>query len=162
MPNSNKALSATISNVQRVRRRLTDGTMHMHFYHRPTKIRLPSPNDPSFTAAYKAAEQQLEMQQSKEPGPTTLPTPVNNYAHESFVEKLPAIEPTPISNEAEAVRYLTPQEVSSRWRNKITPETLANWRTMRLGPPYNKFGKAILYRLDLLEKWEQKNLIGAV
>jgi hypothetical protein len=57
--------------------------------------------------------------------------------------------------------YLTPEEVSLRWREKITPETLANWRAggRGMGPPYSKFGRAVLYRFDLLEKWEEKNVV---
>jgi hypothetical protein len=62
------------------------------------------------------------------------------------------------AHETDPRRYLTPEEVSLRWRGKITPETLANWRSLQIGPPYNKFGKAVLYRVDLLDLWEQVNL----
>jgi hypothetical protein len=60
---------------------------------------------------------------------------------------------------ASEFNYLTPEEVSNRWRRRITPETLANWRALHVGPAYSKFGKAVLYRLDLLEQWETKHLV---
>lgn len=58
-----------------------------------------------------------------------------------------------------ACSYLTPDEVCDRWRQRITPETLANWRALHIGPAYSKFGKPVLYRLDLLEIWEAKNVV---
>lgn len=54
--------------------------------------------------------------------------------------------------------YLTPQEVIERWRGSHAVRTLANWRSQGKGPPATKIGTRSLYRLDLLEKWEQKNL----
>lgn len=48
----------TIPNVQRVRRILSDGRNNYHFYHRPTRTKLPGrPGAPEFEAAYEAAEQ---------------------------------------------------------------------------------------------------------
>jgi len=48
----------TIRHVQRIRRVLSDGRQKHHFYHRPTRTKLPgSPGSPEFIAAYKAAEQ---------------------------------------------------------------------------------------------------------
>jgi len=58
----------------------------------------------------------------------------------------------------QASLYLTPEEVSSRWRDRVTSETLANWRSLQIGPPYHKFGKAVLYRADLLAQWERQYL----
>lgn len=31
-------------------------------------------------------------------------------------------------------QYLTPDEVSERYRGEISPGTLRNWRAMRIGP----------------------------
>ena len=158
MTAADRMLNATIPHVQRVRRRLSDGTTHIHFYHRPTKIRLPLPTDPGFTAAYEAAERRLETQQTKASEPANSQVPPNNDASKSFVEHPPEIEPKPILEEAEAVQYLTPEEVSLRWRRKVDVDTLKNWRSLRVGPPFHRFGRAVLYRADLLECWESKNL----
>lgn len=54
-----------------------------------------------------------------------------------------------------AAGFLTPAEVSERYRGKITTGTLANWRCNGDGPPFTKTGGVILYPLvDLLE-WEK-------
>jgi integrase len=37
-----------LKNVHRVRKRLADGSVRFHDYHRPTRTRLPDPEDPSF------------------------------------------------------------------------------------------------------------------
>jgi hypothetical protein len=42
-------------------------------------------------------------------------------------------------------RFLTAEEVSERYRGEITVGTLRNWRAMRIGPPFAKIGKAVLY-----------------
>lgn len=49
--------------------------------------------------------------------------------------------------------YLTPKEVADRLRLPTT-STLANWRNLRKGPPFRKFGRHVLYPIDLLTKWE--------
>jgi hypothetical protein len=42
-----------IRNVQRVRRRLSDGRINYHHYHRPTRTKLPGrPGSPEFMAVY--------------------------------------------------------------------------------------------------------------
>lgn len=63
--------------------------------------------------------------------------------------------PSPRSQEL----YLTPEEICHRYRDAITVETLANWRCSKkkVGPPWTKIGKAILYRLDQLEAWENEH-----
>ena len=48
--------------------------------------------------------------------------------------------------------YLTPEELAARIR--VAPSTLAKWRMDGRGPEYWKFGKRVLYRLDLVEQWE--------
>ena len=55
--------------------------------------------------------------------------------------------------------YYTPDELVRRWRGRIDIETLANWRSRRQGPTYHRFGRAVLYRADLLISWESKNMI---
>jgi hypothetical protein len=56
-------------------------------------------------------------------------------------------------------KYLTAEEVSDRYRGEITVGTLRNWRAMRIGPAFVKIGKAVLYPVDELDAWDQKNLV---
>lgn len=51
--------------------------------------------------------------------------------------------------------YLTPEELSARYKGRITVRTLANWRCLGQGPRYSKIGGAILYPLDELLRWEE-------
>lgn len=51
--------------------------------------------------------------------------------------------------------YLTPAEVCSRWCNRITEKTLANWRAKGEGPHYTKIGGRIAYPLYKLEEYER-------
>ncbi len=56
--------------------------------------------------------------------------------------------------------FLTADEVSKRYRGEISVGTLRNWRSMRVGPAFVKIGKAVLYPIDQLEAWDQKNLVA--
>lgn len=56
-------------------------------------------------------------------------------------------------------KYLTVEEVSERYRGEISVGTLRNWRSMRVGPTFIKIGKAVLYPIDDLEAWDQKNMV---
>lgn len=56
-------------------------------------------------------------------------------------------------------KFLTAEEVSQRYRGEITVGTLRNWRAMRVGPPFIKIGKAVLYPLEQLDAWDRKNLV---
>ena len=42
---------------------------------------------------------------------------------------------------------LTDEDVVARYRGRITLGTLRNWRALKIGPPYIKVGKAVLYVL---------------
>lgn len=55
--------------------------------------------------------------------------------------------------------FLTAEEVSQRYRGEVTVGTLRNWRSMRVGPAFVKIGKAILYPVDELDAWDEKNLV---
>ena len=50
-------------------------------------------------------------------------------------------------------KFLTAEEVSSRYRSEVTVGTLRNWRAMRIGPAFVKIGKAVLYPIEELEAW---------
>ena len=56
-------------------------------------------------------------------------------------------------------KYLTPEEVAERYRGGISVGTLRNWRAMRLGPSFVKIGQAVLYPLDELDAWDEKNKV---
>jgi hypothetical protein len=56
-------------------------------------------------------------------------------------------------------KFLTPEEVSQRYRGEITVGTLRNWRAMRIGPTFVKIGKAVLYPVAELDAWDKKNTV---
>lgn len=56
--------------------------------------------------------------------------------------------------------FLTAEEVSERYRSEISVGTLRNWRAMRVGPGFVKIGKAVLYPIDALDAWDEKNLVA--
>lgn len=59
----------------------------------------------------------------------------------------------------ETPKYLTVEEVAERYRKEISVGTLRNWRAMRIGPPFVKIGKAVLYPVQELNEWDRKNLV---
>lgn len=59
----------------------------------------------------------------------------------------------------EQPRFLTADEVSQRYRGEISVGTLRNWRAMRVGPAFVKIGKAVLYPVNELDAWDDKNLV---
>jgi hypothetical protein len=48
--------------------------------------------------------------------------------------------------------HLTQAQLARRWA--LSPRTLEAWRWQRLGPPYIKVGKRIVYRLPDIEAYE--------
>jgi hypothetical protein len=56
-------------------------------------------------------------------------------------------------------QYLTPDEVSARYRGEVSTGTLRNWRAMRIGPSYVKVGKGDLYPVTELEAWDRRNVV---
>jgi hypothetical protein len=57
------------------------------------------------------------------------------------------------------IKFLTPEEVSERYRGGISTGTLRDWRAMRTGPMFVKIGKAVLYPTSELDAWDQKNIV---
>lgn len=55
--------------------------------------------------------------------------------------------------------FLTPEEVAERYRGSVSVGTLRNWRAMKIGPSFVKIGKAVLYRVDELEAWDERNRV---
>lgn len=60
---------------------------------------------------------------------------------------------------ARANEFLTAEEVSERYRSAISVGTLRNWRAAKIGPPFVKIGKAVLYPILELEAWDKRNLV---
>lgn len=58
-----------------------------------------------------------------------------------------------------ADKFLTTEEVSERYRGEISVGTLRNWRAQRIGPPFIKIGKSVLYPVQTLDEWDKKNLV---
>jgi len=57
-------------------------------------------------------------------------------------------------------KFLTPEEVSERYRGGVSVGTLRNWRAMKIGPSFVKVGKAVLYAIDELEAWDEQNRVS--
>jgi hypothetical protein len=56
-------------------------------------------------------------------------------------------------------RFLTTEDVSERYRGKVSVGTLRNWRAQRVGAPFIKIGKSVLYPVQGLDEWDKKNLV---
>lgn len=57
--------------------------------------------------------------------------------------------------------YLTPAELSARFKGRISVRTLANWRCLGHGPRYTKVGGSILYPLAEVEAWEASRTVNS-
>jgi hypothetical protein len=55
--------------------------------------------------------------------------------------------------------YLTPEEVTERFRGALSTGTLANWRAMRVGPAFVKIGKSIVYPVADLNEWANQQTV---
>ena len=55
--------------------------------------------------------------------------------------------------------FLTLDEVIDRYRDQISEGTFRNWRSEKVGPSFLKLGKAVLYPLEELERWDRRNLV---
>lgn len=63
------------------------------------------------------------------------------------------------ANDAQEDDLLTDEEVVARYRGRITLGTLRNWRALKIGPPYIKVGKAVLYSRAALQAWDRRNTV---
>lgn len=57
-------------------------------------------------------------------------------------------------------KFLTPEEVSERYRGSVSVGTLRNWRAMKIGPSFVKIGRAVLYPINELEAWDEGNRVS--
>ena len=56
--------------------------------------------------------------------------------------------------------YLTPRELAERWRNVVSLATLDNWRSQQRGPRWFKAGGRVLYPVNEIIQFEQRNMRG--
>ena len=65
-----------------------------------------------------------------------------------------------VSDESAATmqEFLTPYDLHRRWAKAISLKTLANWRSLAVGPPYSRIGGRVLYRLHDVVVWESQHL----
>lgn len=59
-------------------------------------------------------------------------------------------------------KYLTPEQVATRYGEAISTRTLSNWRSSgKGGPPYTKIGGRVLYPQSKLVEWEEKRTVSS-
>lgn len=51
----------------------------------------------------------------------------------------------------------TPEELAGVL--DVTIDTLAEWRSKRTGPDYVKLGKKVMYRVEDVEQWMERNVV---
>lgn len=146
-------------NVQKIRRRLTDGRHTTHFYFRPSGTKLTGlPGSPEFMAVLVQCERQLCNKANRalpvKLSPSVQPEQSRHQSSQNQARN-DALDDT----KTDVPVYMTPEELCERWRGKIATETLANWRTKRLGPAYTKISKIVLYPLIEVQRWERANLV---
>lgn len=54
-------------------------------------------------------------------------------------------------------QYLTAKELAERWRNIVSPQALANWRSEGRGPAFVKIGGRVLYPIRDVLAYEQQS-----
>ncbi|MGN6479485.1 helix-turn-helix domain-containing protein [Luteibacter sp.] len=54
--------------------------------------------------------------------------------------------------------YYTTQEVAEKLR--LSPRTLENWRNLRQGPAFIKFGTRVLYSAEALEEYAAQQTVA--
>lgn len=90
--------SARLKNVQCVPRVLVGGRINRHYYHRPTRTRLPAPGSPEFTAAYEEAERQLASRQQNESAKRPPPARQNSESNCAALPVVPQSLSRPLSD----------------------------------------------------------------
>lgn len=58
-------------------------------------------------------------------------------------------------------KFLSADELVTRWGDAIHPGTLVNWRSQGKGPPFIKLGAKVRYPIAQLEQWEAANMVAA-
>lgn len=52
--------------------------------------------------------------------------------------------------------FMTPRELVSRYKNRVTERTLANWRSTGQGPRFVKIGGRVMYPIVRVIEWENQ------
>lgn len=58
-------------------------------------------------------------------------------------------------------RFFTPAELETRWENRISTRTMANWRAQGNGPRFTKIGGRVLYPVQAVEAWENAGTVAS-
>lgn len=53
--------------------------------------------------------------------------------------------------------FLTPEDLRERWQGEVKLTTLATWRSKGLGPAFVKIGGRVLYKLEAVLAYENRN-----
>lgn len=56
--------------------------------------------------------------------------------------------------------YLMPRKLAERWRHVVSLSTLDNWRSQQRGPRWFKAGGRVLYPVNEVVQFEQRNMRG--
>ena len=54
--------------------------------------------------------------------------------------------------------YYTTKETAEKLR--VSPRTLENWRNLRQGPAFMKFGTRVLYSAEAIAEYAAKNVVS--
>ena len=97
-----KPALARFKNVQCVPRGLVDGRINTHYYHRPTRTRLPAPESPEFKPAWENAEHELAARRQNESAKDCQPSQQNSESHSVALPVVPQslsppLRPHPLS-----------------------------------------------------------------
>lgn len=61
--------------------------------------------------------------------------------------------------QTQQIQLLTPHALSQRWG--MNEQTLSQWRWRGFGPRFMKMGGKVLYRLQDVEEFEEKNIYNS-
>jgi len=89
------------------------------------------------------------------------PNPVNPTAAQHTAER-PDANGMLAHASADAPEFLTVGELVKRWRGTVTKGTLANWRSLKIGPAFTKMGREPLYPLVAVQAYERMSLVPCV
>ena len=59
-------------------------------------------------------------------------------------------------NISSETKYLTVDDIIKRWNGSVTPKTLSNWRSMKMGPTFTKIMGKPLYPIDAVVEYERE------
>lgn len=62
---------------------------------------------------------------------------------------------------SQSQQLLSPAELVARWGNAVTLGTLANWRSNKTGPSFQKIGARVRYPLDAVQAYEASRRVAS-